>query len=54
MRGQGRNQLIFSGGWGGGKMTSLLAAPNKYIRLWKFRGGNCPIAPLWLRACARL
>jgi len=39
---QGRNQLIFSGV---GKMMKLLAAPYKYIRLWKFRGGQLLDSP---------
>jgi len=36
-------------------MMQLVAAPNKYIVCEKFfLGGNCPIAPLGLRALLRL
>ena len=40
---QGRNHPVFSGG--GGKMMQFVAAPNKYIRLWKFREGQLPDCP---------
>ena len=42
---QGRNQLIFSrGNW------LQLVVPDNYTCFWKFRWGNCPVAPFWLRA----
>jgi len=31
--------------FGEGQMMELVAAPNKYICLWEFRGDDCPIGP---------
>ena len=51
VRHQDRNQLIFSGE---GQMMLLVAAPNKYTRLWKFWREIARVPPLWLRACTPL
>jgi len=46
---QSRNLLILSGG--GGKYDGKLLLNLKSKRVFENFRGNCPVDPLWLRAC---